>query len=180
MAVNSKKKGSKNERNVCKAMEEWSGYEFARVPASGGLRWKATDNITGDIICSDPKGNYKFNLSIECKSYLTINFEHILLPNSKVRILDFWEQSVEDGIRGDKEPVLIMRYNGMPASLWFVVIEFSTYLSVRDLFPNDHNSFIIQAEGHKLICFTSDILFQTNYQKFIKLIKKFRKNGRRN
>ena len=33
--ANSKKKGSKNERDVCKFWKEWSGLSFTRVPASG-------------------------------------------------------------------------------------------------------------------------------------------------
>ena len=174
MAINSKKKGSKNERDAAKKMEEWSGYEFSRVPASGGLRWKKTDNITGDILCSDPKGAYRYNLSIECKSYNEINFEHMLLPNSKVRILDFWEQAMEDGERGDKEPLLLMRYNGMPKFLWFTVMDFSAYLSTRAHFPANFNSFTIRVDNHHLIIFTSDILFNTPYKKFIRSIKKFR------
>ena len=32
MGVNSRNKGSKNERGVAKLMQEWTGYEFARTP----------------------------------------------------------------------------------------------------------------------------------------------------
>lgn len=38
--VNSKQKGSRFERSICKFFQDWTGYEFSRVPASGGLRWK--------------------------------------------------------------------------------------------------------------------------------------------
>ena len=52
--INSKNKGSRFERTICKWFQDWTGYEFNRVPASGGLRWKKTDNITSDISCTDP------------------------------------------------------------------------------------------------------------------------------
>lgn len=38
--INSKNKGSRFERTICKWFQDWTGYEFNRVPASGGLRWK--------------------------------------------------------------------------------------------------------------------------------------------
>ena len=84
--VNSKQKGSRFERSICKFFQDWTGYEFSRVPASGGLRWKKTDNITSDITCSDPKHSRRFSLSVECKSYQEIKFEHLLLGN-KLSIL---------------------------------------------------------------------------------------------
>ena len=112
--INSKNKGSRFERTICKWFQDWTGYEFNRVPASGGLRWKKTDNITSDITCTDPKHLKRFKLSVECKSYNDLKFEHILLGNKGCKILSFWEQASNDAIRGNKIPVLIMKYNNMP------------------------------------------------------------------
>ena len=125
--INSKKKGSKFERTVCKWFSEWTGYEFSRVPASGGLRWKKTDNITSDVICTDDKHARKFCFSIECKSYNDIRFEHVLLQLKTCKILSFWEQTKRDATRGGKLPLLIMKYNGMPKGEAFVVIDYYTY-----------------------------------------------------
>ena len=60
--INSKNKGSRFERTICKWFQDWTGYEFKRVPASGALRWKKTDNITSDITCTDPKHSKRFKI----------------------------------------------------------------------------------------------------------------------
>lgn len=120
--INSKAKGSKNERDVCKWWKDWTGFDFSRVPSSGGLRWSRTTDTTGDIICSDSKHFLRFPFSIECKSYKDINFEHILLGNKNVKILEFWQQACEDAQRGNKLPILMMRYNGMKKGDYFFVV----------------------------------------------------------
>lgn len=124
--INSKKKGSKNERDVCKWWKEWTGFEFSRVPSSGGLRWSRTTDTTGDIICSDQKHFLKFPFSIEAKNYKDLNFEHLLLDNKNIKILEFWKQAKGDGERGNKEPILMMRYNGMKKNEYFFVLDSKT------------------------------------------------------
>ena len=111
MSGNSKNKGNRGEREVCKFWKEWTNYEFSRTPASGGLRWKKADNISSDVICTDDKHSRKFPFSIESKFYKDIRFEHILLGNKKCKILEFWDQANNDSIRAGKLPVLMMRYN---------------------------------------------------------------------
>lgn len=120
--INSKAKGSRFERVVCKALQDWSGYEFSRTPASGGLRWKKTDNISSDIVCSDPKHAHKFPFSIEVKNYKDIKFEHLLTGNKTCKIREFWSQATGDAKRSGKIPVLIMRYNSMPKGEAFFVV----------------------------------------------------------
>lgn len=51
--INSKKKGNRLELAVTQFMKEWTGYEFSRVPQSGGLRWQNRTSIAGDVICTD-------------------------------------------------------------------------------------------------------------------------------
>ena len=53
--INSKKKGNRLELAVTQFMKEWTGYEFSRVPQSGGLRWQNRTSIAGDVICTDKK-----------------------------------------------------------------------------------------------------------------------------
>lgn len=126
MKVNSKNKGSRFERAICKWFSEWTGYEFSRVPASGGLRWKKTDNITSDITCTDPKHSRKFPFSIECKNYQDIKFEHTLLGNKGCKIRSFWDQAVNDANRGNKVPILVMKYNNMPKGEAFMMVDHCT------------------------------------------------------
>lgn len=127
--VNGKKKGSRFERVICKWFTAWTGYEFNRVPASGGLRWKNADNITSDVTCTDSKHSRKFNFSIECKNYQDLNFEHILLEKKTCKILKFWEQARDDAARAKKLPLLIMHYNGMPKGEAFVMFSHDVYMN---------------------------------------------------
>ena len=127
MAVNSKQKGGRFERTICKWFTNWTGYEFNRVPASGGLRWKNAENITSDVACTDQDHSREFNFSIECKSYKELNFEHILLEKKSCKILSFWEQARRDAERAKKLPMLIMKYNGMTKGEAFVLVGYDTY-----------------------------------------------------
>lgn len=127
MAVNSKQKGGRFERTICKWFTNWTGYEFNRVPASGGLRWKNAENITSDVACTDKDHSREFNFSIECKSYKELNFEHILLEKKSCKILSFWEQARRDAERAKKLPMLIMKYNGMTKGEAFVLVGYDTY-----------------------------------------------------
>jgi hypothetical protein len=175
--INSKAKGSKNERDVCKWWESWTGYEFSRVPSSGGLRWGRTTDTTGDIICSDQKHFLRFPFSIECKNYKDINFEHLLLGNKRVKILEFWNQALEDAERGHKIPILMMRYNGMKKGEYFFVVESnlahvilnsmdlvqSAYIPKMDIRNNDIKLTILMA---------SDIKSLADYQKVNKESRK--------
>ena len=128
MAVNSKSKGGRFERAISKWFTNWTGYEFNRVPASGGLRWKNAENITSDVACTDSKHSRKFRFSIECKSYQDLNFEHVLLEKKSCKILKFWEQARTDAERAKKFPLLIMKYNGMSKGEAFVIVGYEVYV----------------------------------------------------
>jgi hypothetical protein len=141
--MNSKKKGNKTERVAAAFMKDWSNWEFSRVPQSGGLRWKAADNIAGDILCTEP--NKLFYFSIEVKGYNKIDFSH-LLYDTKSDIDKFWQQATDDSIRAHKIPLLLMRYNGLPAGFFFVAMDknfarhcfkklpFERYMYTKNLF----------------------------------------------
>lgn len=179
--ANSKQKGSKNERELCKWFTDWTGLEFSRVPASGGLRWKKTDNISGDIICSDERGSKRFPFSVETKFYKDINFEHIILGNKKVKVLEFWEQAKEDGIRAKKEPLLFMRYNGMPKKVWFLVMKLSTFEIMRKMGHKiEGNYFIISTPTEDLLCMNTNDILSLSYERFRRRIKTKLKNNNGN
>lgn len=175
--ANGKTKGSKNEREVSKWWQEWSGMEFSRVPASGGLRWQKKDDISGDIICTDPRQSRRFPFSIEAKFYKDINFEHLILGNKKQKIIDFWGQAVEDGIRANRLPLLFMRYNGMPKQTWFVAMEprvFKVMLSkVKEM---NYGYFEVTTdEGIQFVIINSNDLLTTDYKDFSLTIKKLKR-----
>lgn len=182
MAVNGKRKGNKNERNLCKWWTTWSGLEFSRVPASGGLRWQKKDDITGDIICTDSKYSRRFPFSIEAKAYKDIRFEHLILGNTRIKIIEFWEQAKEDGIRGGKQPILFMRYNGMPASTWFVIINEEVHKlweqGQTKEFTHKPMVNIKLEDGEVIYILNSDDFCKIEYKSFITKLKKLNRNGK--
>lgn len=180
MAVNGKKKGSKNERNLAKWWQSWSGIEFTRVPASGGLRWSKTDNITGDLICADERQSRRFPFSIEAKSYNDFRFEHLILGNKKVKILEFWNQSKEDAERSNKVPILFARYNGMAASTWFTMVTYEIYRILELRFHIKHQFPIatLKIGDEVVVLMNSNDLCTVDYQAFIKQVKIYNRNGK--
>lgn len=161
MAINSKKKGNRNERNLTKLWNTWTGWEFNRVPASGGLRWKKTDNISGDIICTEP-GIINFKFSIEAKNHKDLGFNNLLNGNKKCKIKEFWEQAKADGVRANKIPILFMRCNGMKSDMHFVVLGFYTYKTIKRFLPNEYGRLRFNSE---IIIINSGDLFNSNFDK---------------
>lgn len=125
--INSRKKGAKAERKVAALLKDWTGREFSRTPASGGLRWKNA-NVVGDIVCTEERHFFPF--AVEVKSYNDINFEHLFyLVDPK--IYKFWKQATTDAKRGEKLPLLFMRYNGMPSDFWIVVMTIREFKKLK-------------------------------------------------
>lgn len=180
MATNGKKKGSKNERELCKWFQTWTGYEFARVPASGGLRWKGLANsTTGDIICTDDRHNRRFQFSVEAKSYKDINFEHLILGNKKNQVLVFWKQAIDDAKRSNKEPILFMRYNGMAKNTYFVVITLTLYnLLFPTLITFDYYRFKVIGKGGFVIMNSNDLM-KFDYADIHKKLKNLKRDGKK-
>lgn len=170
---NSKNKGNRAERDVAKWWEQFTGYEFGRVPASGGLRWKKTDNITSDVICTDDKHSRRFPFSIEVKFYKDINFEHILLGNKKCKIREFWEQAKSDADRGNKLPILMMRYNGMPKDQYFFCVDQRISYLMRD---QNGPIMYIEDSDLKLHIYMASNIKKLNYKEIYKEARRILKN----
>jgi Holliday junction resolvase len=175
--ANSKQKGNKGEREVAKWWQEWTGMEFARIPSSGGLRWHSTHNTVGDIMCTHERHSRRFQFAIECKNYKDINFEHLILGNKKVKILEFWQQTQDDAERGDKIPILFMRYNGMPKGVYFVVISLAFYNIFYKDIKMDNDYFIVP--NRDFVILNSTDLLKRKYLDLHKNLKKHRKNGQK-
>lgn len=184
MAVNSKSKGGRFERTMSKWFTNWTGYEFNRVPASGGLRWKNAENITSDIACTDSKHSKKFRFSVECKSYKELNFEHVLLEKKSCKILKFWEQARDDAKRANKFPLLVMKYNGMSKGEAFVMVGYNVYVKCIQPFREKMNkaqmAFHLDPKNRvgdesALYCFLLSDLKEIPYDEFNKLVQKLYK-----
>lgn len=170
MGVNGKRKGSKNERGVSKLFETWTGFEFARTPGSGGLHWKGRADTSGDIVCISKEEKDNFPFSIEAKSYKEINFEHLLYLDNP-DILKFWEQAKADAEEHEKEPLLFMRYNGLPRDFHFVGINLSLFNKIMVHLQKPKHPYIkYVSEKAKIVFITSDSLFFYDYKKLKSLI----------
>jgi hypothetical protein len=166
--INSRKKGKRGEKIARIALKSWTNLEFAGVPASGGLRWKKAENISGDIVCTDAL--HRFDFSIEVKNYSDINFEHLLMPQVKSKIThEFWPQCVEDSIRAKKLPLLMMRYDGMKKEFFIIVIRYSEFKKIKSLMPIAKHPYF---KLGKLIFMDSNLLFKTDYQQIKKITSK--------
>lgn len=121
--INSRTKGMTNERDCAKVLEKWAGVPFARVPSSGGLRWKDTVNACGDLICQDQ--NFDFPFSVETKHLKNLNVTAILRENSF--IFTIYQQALRDSQRAEKCPMLILRKNGMKKGEYVVYFPFDIY-----------------------------------------------------
>jgi hypothetical protein len=110
---NSRAKGAAYERKICKLLMPWWNCEFHRVPASGGLRWKQDNRVTGDIVVQEDVKDFPF--VIECKKREGWNFEQIIKGTGEV--VSWWEQNITDIHRlGDvnKRPLVIFSKNMSP------------------------------------------------------------------
>lgn len=181
MAINSRNKGGRNERDICKWWKDWTGKDFSRVPSSGGLRWKRTADTTGDVICSDNKHFLKFPFSIECKAYAKLDFSHIIkgknsAKGDKPKIIMFWEQAVSDAIRGDKIPILFMRENGQKKGTYIVAMPFMLASNIISQIYEDYGviptHFEIKDGEHQITIMNSDYLKSVSYKKVLRYIKK--------
>lgn len=110
---NSRAKGAGYERKICKALTPWWDCEFHRVPASGGLRWKQDNRVTGDIVVQEDVKDFPF--VIECKKREGWNFEQLIKGTGEV--VSWWEQNNNDLERlsdSTKHPLVIFSKNLSP------------------------------------------------------------------
>ena len=182
--INSRKKGSRNERDVAKLMATWSGFEFARTPQSGGLHWKK-QNTTGDIVCIDEKHGHKFPFSIECKNHEDVEFSYLLdgtkgKRTNKIRL--FWEQTTNDATRVNKIPMLFIHRKGMPKNSHFIclpTIFIKPFIKDRPDIGFDFGvmTYVNRDYGLKISFINSIDLVRLDYMELFKYARKFLKNG---
>ena len=174
-------KGSRNERSVAHLLQDWTGYEFARTPKSGGLHWKKA-HTSGDIVCIDEKHGYRFPFSIECKFHeelLLLPVIQGLIGKKSNKILEFWNQSENDAKTVGKIPLVFMRKNGMKKDLHFVMMSFELF----DLWTNmmgqwkpGNGILTIISKDYRIVIMNSDDLIETEYIFLYKAGKKLKRN----
>jgi Holliday junction resolvase len=176
--VNSRKKGSRNERNLSKVFQQWTGYEFTRVPSSGGLRWQRKKDTVGDLICSDDKHSRYFTFSIEAKVRKVFTLNELLLPINK-DTYQFFDQAKKDADRANKIPLLFIRCTGMPKDFHFVVLDLHYFNEVVKGIIDNKCGRIIFRGTKELAIFPSTDFFETNYKDVHKLTKTYIKTWKK-
>lgn len=176
--TNSKKKGSRFELRVSKWFTQWTSFKFGRTPYSGANH--QSRDLSSDIMCQDERHAHRCKISVECKNYKEIKFEHILLGNKGCDILKFWKQASKDAKRANKVPILCMRYNSMPSEEFFFVVRKNlSSVFYKPLFDKAPIMVIdVPKIGEILYVFmASDILKHVNYKLVHKQAKLILKNS---
>ena len=171
--IQSKKKGSRFERSVAKYFTDWSGFSFGRTPGSGSFH--NNRDLGSDLICNDDNHKNKCCISIECKSYQDIRFEHVLLGNKSCKIFSFWEQALRDANRTKKFPILCMRYNSMPRGEFFFVVNAFIAGELINIKTQTRMMVINAPEiesGPLYVFMASDIKEKVSYKKMHKALRK--------
>jgi len=153
-SIHQLRKGNLNERKVAKKFQKWVGAEFARVPRSGGLRWKNKADVSGDVMCTDPKVNFPF--VVETKHYKKLNFKF----RKNNIIFTFWKQVERDANNVNKIPLLVLKSNYMKD--WVVI----TYEPKKDELPNP----VFRGKG--LVGWYFNDLINVDYKKFVSCLIK--------
>lgn len=176
--MNSKNKGNRFERKIARFFTKWTGYKFERNRAGSGA-WHSNKDSTSDLTCTDERHAHRCKISIECKNYKEIKFEHLLLGNKGCDILKFWEQASKDAKRANKVPILCMRYNSIPSEeFFFVVGKDLSSVFYKPLFDKA-NIMVIDVPKIDEILYVfmaSDILKNVNYKLVHKQAKLIIKN----
>lgn len=175
--INSRRKGSKSEREVSKLFKEWSGYEFARTPSSGGLQWHNRDLVSGDIICTDVKHGNRFTFSVETKFHKDIKFEHLIMGYDKSDLFKFWAQALRDAEKANKIPLLMVRYNMMPKNMHFIFLPQPFFLEIKSELTFEYQ-YLIYSGLDRLVIMNSHDLFKSNYKAVHKAAKQYLRNGK--
>lgn len=168
--ANSKRKGSKFERDIAKWLTSWTGFKFQRTPYSGANH--LSRDLASDIMCADERHAHRCKISIECKFYRDIRFEHILLGTKGSEIEKFWRQAERDALRSKKIPILIMRYNSMPKSEFFMVVDSELAEGFLTEGMYDNRFMAINTDEYSLYVFMASAVKATvNYKDIHKLAK---------
>ena len=122
--INSKRKGDNNERDLAKYLTKWTGYQFERVPSSGGLGWKDSVQTIGDVVCTTPNIRVPFTFETKALKKLGLN-SPILRANSC--IFKHWHQCHREGQQANRIPLFIVRERGMKKNTWWVFMDYKIF-----------------------------------------------------
>ena len=164
--INSKEKGDRNENAAAKFLSKWTGYDFKRVPRSGGIGAEHK-LFVGDVVCITEPNDFPF--TVETKHYEHVPCSGILRSNSK--IYGFWEQALNDSKKVDLLPMLLFRENGMPKEEYVMFVSRPVYTQCIILYNIPYKA-LGEKRGYWIYGVeTWEILEKIPYKEMVELLK---------
>ncbi len=106
MASNpSKNKGSRAESLVKETLTQYTGLNWQRTPLSGAL--DAKHGLKSDLYIPNEKNVF----AVEVKHYADSQINHLLLSGTSPTLIEWWEQTVRQGIQTSKKPLLVFKHD---------------------------------------------------------------------
>ena len=164
--IDGNKKGKKAERVVCNLLSKWTGQELVRTPASGGMRWRTSSNVCGDVVCTNLTFNFPF--IIEGKHYEYFELKSPLRANSK--LFGFYRQARRDADRAGKAPLLFARRNGMNVNEQVVFGELEGMNAAAKLLALPVSFYGDHPDGYAIGGLEFEHLKILGYEKFLELL----------
>jgi hypothetical protein len=105
MVVDSRAKGARTETVVRDLLRKHTGLTWERVPGSGALDPK--HKLKGDLYIPDTANRY----CVEVKGYADDHLTSQILTSKTPQIIEFWQQTVRQGVQVDRKPLLIFKHD---------------------------------------------------------------------
>jgi hypothetical protein len=103
--VDSRAKGARTETVVRDALKKHTGLGWERVPGSGALDPK--HQLKADLYVPGRTNLY----AVEVKGYAEDHISSALLTGKNPQLIEFWKQSVRQGIQVNKKPLLAFKFD---------------------------------------------------------------------
>ena len=105
MVVDARAKGARTETTVRDLLKKHTNLGWERVPGSGALDPKHL--LKGDLYVPG-----RTNLwCVEVKGYAEDHFTSALLTGKNPQLIEFWKQSIRQGVQVNKKPLLIFKFD---------------------------------------------------------------------
>lgn len=137
--VDVRAKGAKAETDAKTILKKHTGLGWERTPGSGALDPKHM--LKGDLYLPNKDNLY----AIEVKWYESDHLTSQLLTSKNPQLMQFWEQTVRQGIQVGKKPLLIFKHN---RSKMFVCFEDLPTAEYRKMFVEvmEHSFYVAVLE----------------------------------
>lgn len=118
---------------MAKELADWWGDgEFHRTPASGGLRWKSSHRIHGDLACP---GSFPWQAP-ELKHREDWSLDDAFAAKKTAPLHRYWKDAIAAAKRAESEPLLVLRRNRYPVLLVMRAKSFLLLCGRFDEFPS--------------------------------------------